>query len=422
MRLNLGVRYDLDTNMRLNDFFEGLVGDPRFPGIERFISNDRGLATTATCSRASASTWDTRGNGSLVVRGGFGVYVTRNRPWFDATVQDQTIGGAVIIQDPQRLRFFPDVNAVLGGLSLDAYLAQGGVRSLLMLPDDFRLPRAYNTTGGFAWQINSATAFTADYVARLRHRSARRDRSQPAGERRDHRRQPASGAQLQPRDDGRELLEQLVRRARNAAADAGPRRQQPAGVLHAARRAGSTASISTARCAARSARRRKTGYNTTDTRHNLTASASTNLPWNFQLSGILKLVSGFPIGRISAGIDLDGDGNTSGDRPAGLPPALGRGDVDEELAIVNAFRASRGLSPIDRSLLELNMTRIFDMRLTHGIDLGGSRRLELFLEMFNVPNFVDLTGGNNTMNAAPFLVRTAARDPRQLQWGARYVF
>jgi hypothetical protein len=56
------------------------------------------------------------------------------------------------------------------------------------------------------------------------------------------------------------------------------------------------------------------GFNTTDTRHNLTASASTNLPWNLQLSGILKLVSGFPLGRISAGIDLDGDGNTSGDR------------------------------------------------------------------------------------------------------------
>jgi hypothetical protein len=89
---------------------------------------------------------------------------------------------------------------------------------------------------------------------------------------------------------------------------------------------------------------------------------------------------------------------------------------------VNAFRTSRGLQPIDASLLELNMTRIMDMRLTKGIELGGSKRLELFLEMFNVPNFVDLTGGNNTMNAAPFLVRTAARDPRQLQWGARYVF
>jgi len=72
--------------------------------------------------------------------------------------------------------------------------------------------------------------------------------------------------------------------------------------------------------------------------------------------------------------------------------------------------------------LRADMTRILDLRVTRGIVLGGSRRLELFLEMFDVPNFVDLTGGNNTMNAAPFLVRTAARDPRQLQWGARDVF
>ena len=136
----------------------------------------------------------------------------------------------------------------------------------------------------------------------------------------------------------------------------------------------------------------------------------------------MKVVSGFPIGRISAGIDLDGDGNTSGDRPAGLPPRVGRGDVDAELAIINAFRTSRGLAPIDASLLRLDMTRLLDLRLTRSIRLEGARRLELFLEMFNVPNFVDLTGGNNTMNAASFLVRTAARDPRQLQWGARYAF
>ena len=64
------------------------------------------------------------------------------------------------------------------------------------------------------------------------------------------------------------------------------------------------------------------------------------------------------------------------------------------------------------------MTRIMDIRLTRGINLGGSRRLELFLEMFNVPNFVDLTGGNNTMNAAPFLVRTAARQHRVLDHGS----
>jgi outer membrane receptor protein involved in Fe transport len=420
LRLNLGVRYDLDTNMRLNRFFEGLVGDPRFPGIERFISNDRGLATNNLQPRVGV-TWDTFGTGALVVRGGFGVYVTRNRPWFDATVQDQTIGGAVIIQDPQRLRFFPDVNAVLGGLSLDAYLAQGGVRSLLMLPDDFRLPRSYNTTGGFAWQINHATAFTADYVHGYgTDQLGATDRNLPA-----------SGAisATNPRPVPNFSRVTMVENYSNSWYDAletqlrtrvrGANNLQVSYTLSRSWLDG-VDFYSTVRGTQRAPQER--GYNTTDTRHNLTASASTNLPWNFQLSGIMKLVSGFPIGRVSAGIDLDGDGNTSGDRPAGLPPRLGRGNVDEELQIVNAFRASRGLQPIDRSLLELDMTRVFDVRLTRGINLGASRRLELFLEMFNVPNFVDLTGGNNTMNAAPFLVRTAARDPRQLQWGARYVF
>ena len=420
VRLNLGVRYDLDTNMRLNSFFEGLVGDPRFPGIERFISNDRGLATSNLQPRVGA-TWDTRGDGTFVVRGGFGVYITRNRPWFDATVQDQTIGGAVIIQDPQKLRFFPDVNAVLGGLSLDAYLSQGGVRSLLMLPDDFRLPRAYNTTGGFAWQINGRTAFTADYVHGYgTDQLGATDRNLPA-----------SGAitATNPRPVPNFSRVTMVENYSNSWYDAletqlrtrvrGANNLQVSYTLSKSWLDG-VDFYSTVRGTQRTPQ--ETGYNTTDTRHNLTASASTNLPWNLQLSGILKLVSGFPLGRISAGIDVDGDGNTSGDRPAGLAPRLGRGDVDEELAIVNAFRTARGLTPIDASLLELNMTRIFDIRLTRGINLGGSRRLELFLEMFNVPNFVDLTGGNNTMNAAPFLVRTAARDPRQLQWGARYVF
>jgi hypothetical protein len=420
VRLNLGVRYDLDTNMRLNSFFEGLIGDPRFPGIERFISKDRGLDTGNLQPRGGV-TWDTRGDGSFVVRGGFGVYVTRNRPWFDATVQDMTVGGAVIIQDPQKLKFFPDVNAVLGGLSLDAYLAQGGVRSLFLIPDNYQLPRAYNTTGGFAWQINNVTAFTADYVHGYgTNQLGSTDRNLPdsgAISATNPRPVPAFSRVTMIENYSNSWYDALetqvrtrVRGANNLQVSYTLSRSWLDGVDF----------YSTVRGTQRTPQ--ETGYNTTDTRHNLTASASTNLPWRLQVSGIMKLVSGFPIGRISAGVDLDGDGNTSGDRPAGLPPRVGRGDVDHELQIINAFRTSRGLTPIDASLLNLNMTRILDLRLTKGIQLTGARRMELFLEMFNVPNFVDLTGGNNTMNAAAFLIRTAARDPRQLQWGARYVF
>ena len=161
VRMNLGVRYDLDTNMRLNDFFEGLIGDARFPGIERFISNNRGNDYDNIQPRVGV-TWDLNGTGKLVARSGWGVYVTRNRPWFDATVQDMTIGGAVIIQDPQRMRLFPDVNAVLGGLSLDAYLAQGGVRSGTLTRRRFRFASVVQRKCG-------------DWVAnQQRHRTRRR--------------------------------------------------------------------------------------------------------------------------------------------------------------------------------------------------------------------------------------------------------
>jgi len=64
-------------------------------------------------------------------------------------------------------------------------------------------------------------------------------------------------------------------------------------------------------------------------------------------------------------------------------------------------------------------------RIATIIPLRNSRRLELMIEGFNLTNHVNyrppLEGGAN-MNAPSFLVRTAARDARQLQWGLRYVF
>ena len=50
-----------------------------FEGLDRFISRDRGTDTNNLQPRLGA-TWDSRGDGTLIVRGGWGVYVTRNRP------------------------------------------------------------------------------------------------------------------------------------------------------------------------------------------------------------------------------------------------------------------------------------------------------------------------------------------------------
>jgi hypothetical protein len=162
------------------------------------------------------------------------------------------------------------------------------------------------------------------------------------------------------------------------------------------------------------------GYNADDTRHNLTASASTELPWEFQLSVIGQFISGYPKAA-NSGLDLDGDG-ASGDRPPGLPVTVGRGNVDEQLAIINDFRAERGLAPFSMDVLKLYSYKSINVRATKRVSLGAARSLELFLEGFNVTNFVNRTGGGTNIRLPAFGIPTGSTDARQVQWGVRFSF
>ena len=110
------------------------------------------------------------------------------------------------------------------------------------------------------------------------------------------------------------------------------------------------------------------------------------------------------------------------DRPAGLPITVGRGDVAKQLAIINTFRATRNQAPVSEALLKPDPIVSLDLRLTKAFKVGGDRRIEAFLEAYNATNYVTLTGGSGNMSLATFLIRTGARDARQVQWGARYSF
>jgi hypothetical protein len=132
---------------------------------------------------------------------------------------------------------------------------------------------------------------------------------------------------------------------------------------------------------------------------------------------------------VQAGADLDGDLSAIGDLPNGIPITVGRELVDESLAAIDAYRATLGFGPLDPSLLDLDPYRSLDLRLMKPLSLGGTRRLELLIEGFNVTNHVNFLppvgaapGSGNPMSAPAFLARTAARRARQLQWGLRYVF
>jgi hypothetical protein len=97
--------------------------------------------------------------------------------------------------------------------------------------------------------------------------------------------------------------------------------------------------------------------------------------------------------------------------------------VDESVRIINEFRAARNLPPISAELLALDPFVSIDLRLTKALVFGGERRLELFLEGFNITNHINYTPfRNSNMTARDFLVRLSARDARQLQWGARFAF
>ena len=174
---------------------------------------------------------------------------------------------------------------------------------------------------------------------------------------------------------------------------------------------------------------RERGYNPTDQRHNLAAAGTVTLPCDVQVAGILKLLSGSPI-KVQSGRDLDGDSTVTGDLPPGIPMTVGRERVEESLAAINEFRASLRLTPIDRRLLTLDPYHSLDVRIAKSLRLGRSQRLELLIEAFNVTNHVNfrppIASGEPSAGvsiiAASFLLRTSARDARQIQWGARYRF
>jgi hypothetical protein len=422
--LNLGLRYDVDFNLRLNSFYRQLLADPTWAGLDTFVNGNRGTDTNNLQPRVGA-TWDARGNGRLVVRSGWGMYVTRNRPWYQLRSMNQFTSSVIRTTDTGRMGAFPDVTAVLGGRTLDQVFASTMPRQVgTLIPDDFAHPYALNTTAGVGWQMNDVSALDVDYVhSYANHQVGTTDRNLP----------PTGPANPRPvQQFGQVLtLENYSRSWYDALESQFRTRLGSRGTVHASY----TLSRSyldgvdfflTTRGTQRTPHER--GYNPSDQRHNLTIAGTLAMPWDVELSGVARLISGSPI-KVQAGFDLDADTIITGDLPPGIPITVGRERVAETLTAVNALRASRNLPAINDSLLNLDPYRSVDVRVTKAVQMGGIRRLEVFIEGFNVTNHVNFRpplgnppNAGASIIAPAFLVRTAARDARQMQWGLRYVF
>lgn len=422
--LNLGLRWDFDSNLRDNDVIGAMLDDPQFKGIENFVHRDRGNVYDAFQPRIGA-TWDVRDDGTLVARGGFGVYITRDRQWFSLSAQHTNYGASQLITDRARLgQCYPSIECALAG-------AAGGTRALFLIPDNYEFPYQRTATAGIGWQLTRTTSLDVDAVhSYMPNALGAYDANLPetgAIAANNPRPVPSLGRvamqnaaitkswydalemQLRQRVRGGNSLQVSYTLAR-ALMDGVGREV----VLRSFQRQSLQALTQTGRSL-------EYGYNPTDTRHNLAVSVSFALPYGIQLSGIGRLISGEPVG-VTTGLDLDGD-TILLDRPAGLPPTVGRGNLQEQLQIINSYRATLNLAPftIDRISVKAPVKNI-DLRLTKHVELGGAHRMELFAEAFNLTNIVNTVGGNTNIRLDSFNVPIGALDARQIQWGARYSF
>jgi hypothetical protein len=128
--------FPVPTREKMGDVKIDLFKDPFYAPLARFRGDAEAGKYLGTLQPRVGAAYDVSGNGSLVVRGGWGRYVTRNRPWFETRTMNQTTSSAVFITDPNALRFFPNINAVLGGQSLAEFAATASANIGTLISDD----------------------------------------------------------------------------------------------------------------------------------------------------------------------------------------------------------------------------------------------------------------------------------------------
>ena len=410
--LNLGLRYDFDSNLRSPDLIADLLANPQLRGLENLVTADRGNDLNNIQPRVGFA-WDARGDGRTVLRGGYGLYSGRNRPWFNIRGDVVSNQFTAEITDPNLLRNYPNQTAALGGRTIEDYIRTAGGRALYLPGDDLSLPYVVSATLGVAKMLPWDTSLEVDLIHQVqKDLQTGRDANLPAqGPLATN---PVTLINSLTDSSYDALQAQLRRRFRNST-------WQVSYTLAKAISFGTNDNASFNTDPWHTFGNDDRGLDENDRRQALSVSVIAPLPWGVQLATIVSLRNGNPW-DITAGVDLDRDGNNQ-DRPAGLQKNSGGTKSETNLAIVNAFRQSRTLAPITmEQLSRTSADRLVDLRATKQFKIRSRTRVEVFLEAYNLLNGVNYENPSGVITSGSFTSYTTARDARQIQWGARIQF
>lgn len=434
----------METNLRDDRYVNELLANPQFPGLNTFVSPSRGNYLDGIQPRLGLA-YDLLGNGRTVIRAGFGGATARNRPFFNTHMEAQDGSFDVTITNPALLASYPSQTAVLGGLTIQQYIKMNGGRAMYLVGNHLNIPYVYELSFGVEKALFRNSVLTVDGLRQKQtYLQSGRDENQPAvGPLSTHPR-PLPQYAAVPVFNG-------TTSAYYTALDVQLRSQF--------RKASVWASYTWSRSISdglddntdyttdpyHEYGNNDRGIDEEDRRSDLSLASSVVLPRGFQLSSIVSLLTG-PPWNITYGKDFDGDGITQ-DRPAGLSKDIGGRAHARDLAIINAARTSTTSTTLPSGLVipALNAANCastssclgavtlgllnqsdgqekIDVRVTKGFDFKGGYRLEFFMEGYNILNTPSFLSPNAVISSPDFLERSAANNPRQMQWGARFNF
>jgi hypothetical protein len=155
-----------------------------------------------------------------------------------------------------------------------------------------------------------------------------------------------------------------------------------------------------------------------------------NVVAGWQVAGVTTLQSGTPV-NVTIGADVANIGISGIQRPdlIGAIPSLNCQTDAATRQRINCFDASAFATPAaftfgnaDRNILRGPKSVQTDLSLSKTIGLGGTTRVQLRAEMFNVFNNVNLGNPNGVFGSANFGRISSAGAMRQIQLGVKFLF
>jgi hypothetical protein len=160
-----------------------------------------------------------------------------------------------------------------------------------------------------------------------------------------------------------------------------------------------------------------------DRRHTLVVSGAVLVRYDVQIGAVWTLRSSLPF-NVIAGKDLNGDGFNTDYVPG---TTRNQGNRDLNLDAVNAWRAANGEAAISANQIDSSRFNSIDLRISKKFSLGGSRRIEALVQVFNLFNATNLlapfTSGQVTNALSDSFGRILTAKPgTQAELGARVIW